>query len=117
MKTDVKIPAFICAALIIFGCDSALFYGGTRQSPSARAAEVVVEAPAPQFVEEGTTYNGTVVVAPASISDYVFINGGWYYWHPGLNIWVHAAHDRDWHPGASVHVYSHWSDHPQYRRR
>src|SRR5271169_3171718 len=49
---------------------------------------VVVVQPAPQYVEEGATVNGVVVVAPPVVEGYVQVNGGWYYWHPTVQTWV-----------------------------
>jgi hypothetical protein len=83
----------------------------------ARPAAVVVAQPAPVIVEEGAMVGGVVVVAPALVSDYVSIGGGWYYWHPGLRCWVHAHRSRDWHPAASAHIYHSWGEHPMYGHR
>jgi len=77
---------------------------------------VVVQQPAPVVYEEGAVVNGVVIVEPAGVSDYVLINGGWYYWHPGLGVWVHARRAADWHPPETVHVYHSWAEHPLYGR-
>lgn len=68
------------------------------------ALTVVVPAPAPVIVEEGVAVGGVVVAEPVGISDYVFIGGGWYYWHPGVHTWVHANRPNGWRPGPSIHV-------------
>jgi hypothetical protein len=75
-----------------------------------------VAAPAPAFVEEGTLVGGVVVAEPVGLTDYVLVGGAWYYYHPGLRVWVHARHPGNWHPHAGVHVYNSWAEHPRYRR-
>ena len=77
---------------------------------------MIVEQP-PTYVEEGATVNGVVVAAPPGDVDYVNIDGGWYYWQPSLNVWVHAHHANDWHPEGHGHVYHHWAEHPKYKDR
>lgn len=83
-------------------------------APVVVAPAPVVVAAAPVFVEEGARVGGVVVAAPVGVSEYVFINGGWYYYHPGMRQWVHAHHPGNWRPPANVHVYYKWEDHPQY---
>jgi hypothetical protein len=75
---------------------------------------VMVRQPAPAVVEEGAVYQGVVVAEPGPVADYVFINGGFYYWHPGLRCWVHAHRPEGWHPEPDAHVYYNWTDHPIY---
>jgi hypothetical protein len=76
-----------------------------------------VYAAAPVTYEEGAVVNGVVVVEPQGVTDYVFMNGGYYYWHPGLGIWVHARRDAGWRPGGGIHVYGSFAEHPAYRGR
>ena len=70
---------------------------------------VVVDVPA--YVEVGTVVDGVVVVEPVN-ADYVFIDGGWYFYGSGR--WVHANHPSYWHPQG--HVYHGWNEHPVYRQ-
>lgn len=79
-----------------------------------RPGPVVVAQPAPVYVEEGAVVNGVVIVEPAVVPEYVFIGGGWYYWHPGCRCWVHAVRPRGWQPAVSVRVYRSWNEHPMY---
>lgn len=100
-----------------------------QPAPAGQAVPVVVQPapvpgqpapvavqPAPVVVEEGVVYGGVVVAEPAGMADYVFIGGGWYYWHPGLHVWVHANRPGNWRPGAGARVYHGWAEHPVYHR-
>ena len=96
------------AALALLGCE---------RRPSEH---VVYERPivlhddrGPVFYEDGMTVRGVVLHEPRGV-DYVHTDGGWYYFHPGARVWVHARHDDDWHPDGG-HVYRSWTEHPEYR--
>lgn len=80
---------------------------------AVQPAPVVVVQPAPTYVEEGAVVGGVVVAEPAAIEGYVLLGGGWYYWHPGLHVWVHSGHPGNWHPEHG-RVYRGWAEHPMY---
>jgi hypothetical protein len=81
--------------------------------PVVAAPPAVVAQPAPAYVEEGSVVGGVVVTEPVGV-DYVLVGGGWYYWHPGLHVWVHATRGAGWRPRGRV--YTSWGAHPMYRR-
>jgi len=76
---------------------------------------VVVYQAAPTYVEEGSVYGG-VVVAPVDPGEYVFMGGAYYYWNPGLRIWVHAHRGEGWRPGPRARIHERWEEHPMYHR-
>ena len=110
VKTGIIVSA-VALSTILAGSAATAVYA----DPQIIGITVVEERPT--FVEEGATFSGTVVVAPADVGEYVFIDDGWYYYHPTLHVWVHAKHDKDWKPPAKVHVYHKWSEHPMYKRK
>jgi hypothetical protein len=71
---------------------------------------------APTAYDEGATYNGAVIVEPPGVTDYVQNDGGYFYWHPTLNVWVHARREASWHPKEGAHVYHSFAEHPAFRR-
>ena len=115
MKTNVSVLALLSAVTMVAGC--VYVERPYHPRPYYEPAPVVVApAPvygAPVYVDEGAVYQG-VVVAPVETQDYVWVNGGWYYWHPGGNVWVHAHRSEGWHPPREAHVYQSWSEHPMY---
>ena len=126
---NLKLLALSGVVLLACGCERKVVVekehrhesdSATESPPTPAAAPAPVAAAAPdappQYYEEGSTYNGTVVVEPSDVSDYVSVNGGWYFWHPNLNIWVRANHPSDWHPPQNVRVYHNWNEHPMSRR-
>jgi len=123
---NAKVLAFVTipgSLILLSGCGGVVYVGRphprtvvvAEPAPVVYQQPTVVVQPAPTYVEEGGVFGGVVVAAPASVDDYVFVNGGWYYWHPGLRVWVHANRPGGWHPGPNVHVYASWGEHPVYR--
>jgi len=97
---------------------SATLLGATAQPARAQVISgtvIIQEGPPARIVEEGTTFDGTIVRVPDGPLDYVLIDGRWYYYHPTVKTWVHVDHDKDWHPPREGHVFNKWSEHPMYR--
>ena len=68
------------------------------------------------YVEEGSIYNGAIVLFPITVYelDYVCVNDNWYYYHPELKVWVHTYRDKNWQPRFG-HVYHSWIEHPYFQ--
>jgi hypothetical protein len=125
LKTFSVMVLALAALLATAGCDERRESQPQAAAPSAappapapagfaQPAPVVVQA-APQYVEEGATVNGVVVVQQPVTDGYVLVNGGWYYWHPTLQVWVHAQRPAEWHPQPDARVYHAWAEHPKFR--
>jgi hypothetical protein len=118
----LSLSAIVVLAAGLAGCTVQAYSPPPQPVYVAPAPQPVYVTPAPVYVAppvvvvEGAVVDGVVIVAPPVIDDWVFINGGWYYYHPSFHRWVFTHHPNYWEPPHTAHVerLHSWSERPRH---